>query len=273
VSHTTVRVGNYLIGRDMPLALIAGPCVIESEQSTLRAAERLSVLCAEAEVPLIFKSSYDKANRSSGDSFRGPGLEKGLAILAKVKREVGVPVTSDVHCRTEVGAAAEFLDLIQIPAFLCRQTDLVQSAARTGRPLNIKKGQFMAPWDMGNVIEKASAVGNESVMVTERGACFGYNNLVSDMRSIVLMRRMGVPVVYDATHSVQLPGAQGVASGGERDLAAPLALAATAAGCDALFIEAHEEPGVAKCDAATMLPLDVLPSLLRRACCIREAIA
>ena len=273
VGENPVRAGNVSIGRGAPLALIAGPCVIESEECTMRTAERLKRLCAEACVPLIFKASYDKANRSSGDSFRGPGLEEGLAILGKVRRELGIPITSDVHCRTEVATAAEALDLVQIPAFLCRQTDLVQCAARAGKPVNIKKGQFMAPWDMRAVVGKAEATGNDAVMVTERGACFGYNNLVSDMRSIVLMREMGLPVVYDATHSVQLPGAQGDCSGGERELAVPLALAAVAAGCDALFIETHERPETAKCDAATMLPLDTLPSLLRRARRVREAIA
>ncbi|MBM4043664.1 MAG: 3-deoxy-8-phosphooctulonate synthase [Planctomycetes bacterium] len=260
-----VRVGEIRVGHAHPLTIIAGPCVIESEDACLSIAERVKQIAADSGLSFIFKASYDKANRTSADSYRGPGLKKGLRILAKVKKRLAVPVLSDVHCRAEVEAAAEVLDVLQIPAFLCRQTDLVQAAARTGRPVNIKKGQFMAPWDMKHIVEKVLAAGNRSVILTERGTCFGYNNLVSDMRAIVVMKDLGCPVIFDATHSVQLPGGRGASSGGQREMALPLAKAAVAAGCDGLFLEVHEQPEKALSDAATMIPLNWLPDLLRQA--------
>ena len=270
-----VLVGDVGFGEGRPLALIAGPCVIETRESTLRLAEGIRRIAQSVGMPLVFKASFDKANRSSVESYRGPGLEEGLAILAAVKREAGVPVTSDIHEPAQAAPAAEAVDLLQVPAFLCRQTDLLLAAARTGRPVNVKKGQFMAPWDMANVVGKlrAGAPGEAKVLLTERGTSFGYNNLVSDLRSIALMQRLGCPVVYDATHSVQLPGGEGSRSGGQRELIEPLALAAVAAGCDALFIETHEAPERALSDAATMLPLGRLAPLLRRALRVREAIA
>jgi 2-dehydro-3-deoxyphosphooctonate aldolase (KDO 8-P synthase) len=220
----------------------------------------------------VFKASYDKANRSSVDSFRGLGMDEGLKILAEVKAKLGVPVLSDVHEAHEVESAAQVLDVLQIPAFLSRQTSLIQAAARTGKTLNLKKGQFLAPWDMKNVIMKAETAGSRDLLVTERGACFGYNNLVSDMRAIPIMKQFGYPVVFDATHSVQLPGGPGSASGGEREMALPLARAAVAAGCDGLFLEVHPEPETAMCDAASMLPLSCLQSLLEDAVKIFEAV-
>jgi len=252
--------------------VVAGPCVVEGRDMALRIAEKLKEALQRLDCFFIFKASYDKANRSSIDSFRGPGLDEGLQILDEVKRSVGVPVLSDVHTPQEAPAAGEVLDVLQVPAFLCRQTDLVVAAARAGRAINIKKGQFLAPWDMGNVIEKAVAVGARNILVTERGASFGYNNLVSDMRAIPIMKQFGYPVLFDATHSVQLPGGEGKRSGGQRDLAAPLARAAVAAGCDGLFVEAHEDPNHALSDAATMLPIEAVPSLVRDALAIRDAL-
>jgi len=244
------------------LALIAGPCVIEDETGTVEVARALADICAAAGMPFIFKSSYDKANRTSIDSFRGPGIEKGLEILARVKAEVGCPVLSDVHDPAQADRAARVLDVLQIPAFLCRQTDLVVAAARTGKPVNVKKGQFLAPWDMKNIIAKIETLGNRRILLTERGTCFGYNNLVADMRSLPVLKRLGYPVVFDATHSVQLPGVQGTASGGQREMVAPLVRAAVAVGVDALFLEVHPEPEKALSDAATMLKLADLPRLL-----------
>ncbi len=257
----TVDISGVRVGGG-PLVLIAGPCVIEDEEGTLDVARSLAEMCGRAEVPLVFKASYDKGNRSSVDSFRGPGIEKGLEILGRVKREVGCPVLSDVHDPSQAGRAAEVLDVLQVPAFLCRQTDLVTAVAQTGKPVNIKKGQFLAPWDMKNVVRKVEAAGNRRMLLTERGSCFGYNNLVSDMRSLPLMRALGYPVVFDATHSVQLPGGEGAASGGQREMVPCLVRAAVAAGIDALFLEVHPQPEKALSDAASMLRLDDLPPLL-----------
>jgi 2-dehydro-3-deoxyphosphooctonate aldolase (KDO 8-P synthase) len=257
-----VTVGSITIGAGQPLALIGGPCAIEDESFMLDVATRLRDITAKAGVPFIFKSSYDKANRTSIHSYRGPGLRQGLEILQKIKDVVGVPVLSDVHAVEEVKAAAEVLDILQIPAFLCRQTDLVVAAAETGKPVNVKKGQFLAPWDTRNIVEKVRSVGNEQVVLTERGASFGYNNLVADMRSLVVMRGFGVPVVFDATHSVQLPGGAGTASAGQREFVPHLARAAVATGCDALFMEIHPDPDRAPSDGPNMLRLEDLPALL-----------
>ena len=258
-----VKVGNIEIGGGNPLAIIAGPCVIEGRDSALKHATLLKQAAERAGVPYIFKSSYDKANRSSGDSYRGPGLEMGLKILADVKKHVGVPILTDVHEIEQVGAVKEIADVLQIPAFLCRQTDFVTAVARSGRVVNVKKGQFLAPWDIGNVLEKILATGNEQVLLTERGVSFGYNNLVSDMRSLVIMRELGYPVVFDATHSLQLPGGLGKASGGDRKYIAPLARAGVAAGVDALFMEVHEDPDHALSDGPNSLPLGEFEGLLR----------
>jgi len=247
-----MRIGSVRLGDR--LVLLAGPCVIESREQTLRLAEGIGEVCAALELPFVFKASFDKANRSAGTSFRGPGLEEGMRIL----EEVPFPVTTDVHLPGQAAAVAEVADLIQVPAFLCRQTDLLEACGRTGKPVNVKKGQFMAPWDMKGVIDK---VGGE-VMLTERGASFGYNRLVADMTSLVRMKALGVPVCMDATHATQQPGALGDASGGEREMAPALARAAVAVGIDALFLEVHEDPSAALSDAATQLPLAGLRDLL-----------
>jgi 2-dehydro-3-deoxyphosphooctonate aldolase (KDO 8-P synthase) len=257
-----VSIGSITIGAGHPLALIGGPCAIEDESFMLEVATRLRDIAAKAGVPFIFKSSYDKANRTSIRSYRGPGMHEGLEILQKIKDVVGVPVLSDVHTVEDVEPAAEVLDVLQIPAFLCRQTDLVVAAARTGRPVNVKKGQFLAPWDTKNIVEKVRSVGNEQVLLTERGASFGYNNLVADMRSLVIMRSFDVPVVFDATHSVQLPGGAGTASAGQRQFVPYLARAAVATGCDALFMEIHPDPDHAPSDGPNMLHLEDLSALL-----------
>jgi 2-dehydro-3-deoxyphosphooctonate aldolase (KDO 8-P synthase) len=257
-----VSVGSITIGDGHPLVLIGGPCATEGEAFMLDVASRLRDITAKAGVPFIFKSSYDKANRTSIGSYRGPGLSEGLEILQKIKDVVGVPVLSDVHAVEEVEPAAAVLDVLQIPAFLCRQTDLVVAAAQTGKPVNVKKGQFLAPWDTKNIVEKVRSVGNDQVLLTERGASFGYNYLVSDMRSLVVMRSFDVPVVFDATHSVQLPGGAGTASGGQREFVPHLARAAVATGCDALFMEIHPDPDHAPSDGPNMLRLDDLPALL-----------
>ncbi|MBD3348205.1 MAG: 3-deoxy-8-phosphooctulonate synthase [Candidatus Eisenbacteria bacterium] len=257
-----VPVGGVEIGPGRPLALIAGPCVIESEDVTLRTAGFVRAVAERLDIPYIFKSSYRKDNRLSPGSYAGPGLAEGLAVLARVRTEFGVPVLSDVHCRDEIEEAAGVLDVIQIPAFLCRQTRLLEAAARTGRPLNIKKGQFLAPEDMGPIAAKAVEAGNDSVILTERGSSFGYHNLVVDMRSIPTMRSLGFPVVFDATHSVQLPGAAGGKSGGEPEFVPVLARAAVAAGCDALFVETHPDPASALSDAGSMVPLSELERVL-----------
>jgi 2-dehydro-3-deoxyphosphooctonate aldolase (KDO 8-P synthase) len=244
--------------------LIAGPCVIESERSTLEAAERLKTITTDLGIPFVFKSSFDKANRSSVKSFRGPGLKEGLRILRRVSQEFKVPLLSDIHRFEEIAAASEVLDILQIPAFLCRQTDFVVEASKSGKVINIKKGQFMAPWDIRNAAEKAASTGNDKIIITERGVSFGYNNLVADMRSLPIMREMGYPVVFDATHAVQLPGAGGTASSGDRKFVPHLARAAAAAGIDALFMEVHACPDKALCDGPNMLSLDELPALLKQ---------
>jgi len=259
-----ISIDSVKIGADRPLVLIAGPCVIESEEATLRHAERLLTICNGLSMPLIFKASYDKANRTSIGSFRGPGLKDGLKILAKVKQTLGLPVLSDIHSIEQIAPAAEVLDVLQIPAFLCRQTDLLVAAARSGRVINVKKGQFLAPWDMKNVAGKLAASGNENIILTERGVSFGYNNLVVDMRSFPVMRSSGYPVVFDATHSVQLPGGQGESSGGQREFVEYLSRAAVATGIDGIFMEVHEDPDKALCDGPNSIPLSELPLLLKK---------
>ncbi len=252
-------------GRRAGLFLIAGPCVIESEPRTLETAGTLDRIARKLGIPFVFKSSYDKANRSSIASFRGPGLEKGLRILGRVRQELGVPVLSDIHAVEEAGPASEVLDILQIPAFLCRQTDLLLAAGRTGRIVNVKKGQFLAPWDMKNVVEKLESTGCRQILLTERGASFGYNNLVADLRAIPILKTFGYPVVFDATHSVQLPGGKGTSSGGERQYVSPLALGAAAAGCDGLFMEVHPDPESALSDGPTQVPLAEVEGLLSKA--------
>ncbi len=276
----TVKIGQIAMGGGRPFVLIAGPCVIETESMALAVAEEIKRITDGLSVPFIYKSSYDKANRTSIDSPRGPGIEKGLAILDRVKREIGVPVLSDVHTVDEVARAAEVLDVIQIPAFLCRQTDLLVAAAKTGRPVNVKKGQFMAPDDVSGIVQKVRGAGNDSVIITERGSSFGYHNLVVDFRSLVVMRtelpivedgaRTTLPpgrhpaVVFDATHSVQLPGAQGATTGGDRRFIPYLALGAAAVGVDGIFMEVHPDPPRALCDATNQFYLKDLPALLGR---------
>lgn len=245
------------------LFLIAGPCVIESEKLCLQVAEQLRAVCAEHEVFYIFKASYDKANRTSAKSFRGPGLDRGLSVLAKVRREIGVPVLTDVHTEEQARAAAEAVDILQIPAFLCRQTDLIHAAVRTGKIVNIKKGQFLSPQEMGQVAAKAKEAGGSKLLLTERGTTFGYNNLVADMRSIAIMGGFGFPVVFDATHSVQLPGGGGDKSGGQREFAPVLARCAIAAGANGLFIETHPQPAKALSDGPNMIPLAEMAPLIR----------
>jgi len=274
-----VAVGPITIGGGAPLVLIGGPCAIEDERHALMTAERLAAIAAERRVPFIYKSSYDKANRSSVNSYRGPGLVEGLRILRKVRETVGVPVLSDVHQVSEVDPAAEVLDVIQIPAFLCRQTDLLLAAAATGKPVNVKKGQFVAPRDMKNVVDKILSKGNEAILLTERGTSFGYNNLVVDMRGLAVLRDLGYPVVFDATHSVQLPGGAGDRSGGERKYVPALARAAVAVGIDALFMEMHEDPdrtladGRPLSDGPNMLRIDDLRRLLDEIAAIAAALA
>jgi 2-dehydro-3-deoxyphosphooctonate aldolase (KDO 8-P synthase) len=258
-----VKLCDFEVGLDKPFFLIAGPCVVESESLQLDVAGKLKEMTAELGIPFIFKSSYDKANRSSGKSFRGPGMEKGLEILAKVKKELGVPVLTDVHTEDEVPAVAKVVDVLQTPAFLCRQTDFIHAVARAGRPVNIKKGQFLAPGDMKNVVDKArEASGADNIMVCERGASFGYNNLVSDMRSLAIMRETGCPVVFDATHSVQLPGGQGATSGGQREFVPVLARAAVATGVSGVFMETHPDPAKALSDGPNAWPLPRMKELL-----------
>lgn len=259
-----VRVGNVVFGGNRPLVLIAGPCAIENEDLTLRIAAYLKDLTSSLGIGLVFKASYDKANRTSVNAFRGPGLEEGLRILQRVKSEFGLPVISDVHDLSQVAPAAEVLDIIQIPAFLSRQTDLLVAAAQTGKVINVKKGQFLAPWDMKNAVGKLEASGNRNILLTERGASFGYNNLVTDMRSLVIMRETGCPVIFDATHSVQLPGGAGTASAGQRQYVGALSRAAVATGIDGLFWEVHENPDQALCDGPNSLPLGDLSGMLRQ---------
>ena len=257
-----MRLGPWEIGPDRPLFLIAGPCVIESEQLVLDTAGQLRDLTAELEIPFIFKASFDKANRSSLGNFRGPGLEQGLEILERVREGIGVPVLTDVHEDTPLGEVADVVDVLQTPAFLCRQTDFIDAVASQGKPVNLKKGQFLAPWDMKNVVEKARATGNDQLMVCERGVSFGYNNLVSDMRALAVMRETGCPVVFDATHSVQLPGGRGDSSGGQREHVPVLARAAVAAGISGLFMETHPRPEQALSDGPNSWPLAHMRELL-----------
>ncbi len=257
-----MRLCGFEVGGDRPLFLIAGPCVIESEALALETSAALKEMTAELGIPFIYKSSFDKANRSSVTSYRGPGVEEGLRILERVRREVGVPVLTDVHEDTPLDEVASVVDVLQTPAFLCRQTNFIQAVARTGKPVNIKKGQFLAPWDMQHVVDKARATGNEQIMVCERGASFGYNYLVSDMRALAVMRATGCPVVFDATHSVQMPGGQGATSGGQREFVPVLARAAVAAGVAGVFMETHPEPDKALSDGPNAWPLARMPALL-----------
>lgn len=260
--NSEIEVGPIRIGGRQPLVLISGPCVIESPDGALAIAAALKELTARLGMGFIFKASYDKANRTAISAYRGPGLKDGLAVLARIKRELDVPLLSDVHAVDEVAAAAEVLDVIQIPAFLCRQTDLLLAAAATGKPVNVKKGQFLAPWDVAHVVAKIAATGNRRVLLTERGVMFGYNNLVVDFRAIAIMQQTGCPVIFDATHSVQLPGGAGQSSGGQREFAPLLARAAVAAGANGIFMEVHPDPDQALCDGPNSLRLDMLPPLL-----------
>jgi 2-dehydro-3-deoxyphosphooctonate aldolase (KDO 8-P synthase) len=262
-----VKLCGFDVGLEHPFFLIAGPCVIESEQLALDTAGELKEICERLQIPFIYKSSFDKANRSSGESYRGPGVEEGLQILAEVKRQIGVPVLTDVHEDTNIRMVARVVDVLQTPAFLCRQTNFIHRVASAGVPVNIKKGQFLSPWEMGNVVEKARSTGNQSIMVCERGVSFGYNNLISDMRSLAVMRDTGCPVVFDATHSVQLPGGQGTSSGGQREFVPVLARAAVAVGVSGLFMETHPDPDQALSDGPNAVPLDQIESLL---CLLRE---
>lgn len=268
-----VTIGDVNCGMGHPLMWIAGPCVIESHDLTLAIADRLAEIAASLEVPLVFKASFDKANRSSANSFRGPGLEKGLETLAAVKQRTGLPVTTDIHEVSQAMPAAQVCDLLQIPAFLARQTDLVQEAGRTGKAINVKKGQFMAPWDMKNVVSKMAEVNNPNLLLTERGTTFGYNQLVNDMRSIPWMQELGCPVIFDATHSVQKPGGKGTSTDGDRRMVPFLARAAVACGCDGIFVETHPQPDKALSDGPNMIALDQIGELI--ACCkrLREALA
>ena len=258
-----ISIGELSFGSGLPPVVIAGPCVIESEEITFHTARELKEICSGLGLPLVFKSSFDKANRSSLSSFRGPGLDRGLRILSDVKEKLGIPVISDIHSIREIAPAAEVLDALQVPAFLCRQTDLILAASETGKPVNVKKGQFLAPWDVKNIIEKFTSTGNTNLFITERGTSFGYNNLVVDFRGLPLMRTLGYPVIFDVTHSLQLPGGQGSRSGGQREFAGPLARAAAAVGVDGLFMEVHPDPDKALCDGPNMLRLGDVLRLLR----------
>jgi 2-dehydro-3-deoxyphosphooctonate aldolase (KDO 8-P synthase) len=260
------------LGNGNPLFIIAGPCVIESEDIVLHTAERLKEICSRTGLPLLFKRSYDKANRTSLSSFRGPGLEKGIRILFDLRNKLKVPVISDIHSVEEVKPAAEVLDALQIPAFLCRQTDLVLAASNTGKPVNIKKGQFLSPWDVKNIIDKFVSTGNRNLFITERGVSFGYNNLVVDFRGLPVMRSFGHPVIFDVTHSLQLPGGMGKSSGGQREFAEPLARAAVAVGVDGLFMEVHPEPEKALCDGPNMIRLDEVETILKNMKTIDESV-
>jgi 2-dehydro-3-deoxyphosphooctonate aldolase (KDO 8-P synthase) len=268
----TVAVGNYTCGEGQPLLFIAGPCVIESHDLTLRIAETLARIAAKFSIPLVFKASFDKANRTSGQTFRGPGVKDGLKTLAAVKRATGLPLTTDVHESHQIEPVAEVCDLIQVPAFLARQTDLLLAAARTGRAVNVKKGQFMAPWDMKNVRAKMLEAGNDRLLLTERGTTFGYGQLVNDMRAIPWMQEIGCPVIFDATHSVQMPAGKGDRSGGDRRMVPYLARAAVAAGCDGLFLETHPDPDKALSDGPNMLHLSDFPDFVRVCLALRRAL-
>lgn len=263
IGETNLNIGNIKVGLDQPFFLIAGPCVIESEQLALDTAGQLKEITSALDIPFIYKSSFDKANRSSSMSFRGLGIDKGLAILEKVKRTIGVQVLTDVHEDTPMDEVAAVVDVLQTPAFLCRQTNYIQKVARAGKPVNIKKGQFLAPWDMKHVVDKARGVGNDQIMVCERGYAFGYNNLITDMRSLAIMRETNAPVVFDVTHSVQLPGGQGLKSGGQREFIPVLARAAMAVGIAGIFMETHPDPDKALSDGPNSWPLDKISDLLR----------
>ncbi|MGB3210802.1 MAG: 3-deoxy-8-phosphooctulonate synthase [Desulforhopalus sp.] len=260
------------VGTGQPLLLIGGPCALESEELARTVAGTMQEICDRLGIFYVFKASFDKANRTSLDSYRGPGLEDGLATLAKIRREIGVPVVSDIHDVTQVDAAAEVLDILQIPAFLCRQTDLLTAAAKTGKTVNVKKGQFVSPWDMENAVNKMRGVGGQKIMLVERGASFGYNNLVVDMRSLPVMRSFGCPVIFDATHSVQLPGGAGGSSSGQREFIGTLSKAAVAAGIDGLFMEIHPNPDQALCDGPNSIPLDKVEELLQKLVRVRSAV-
>ena len=259
-----VRIGEIRIGKGNPLVIIAGPCVIENEEITFTTAQKLKEVCDRLGISLIFKSSFDKANRTSGSSFRGPGIDQGLKILSEVKKRFSIPVISDIHAVDEVRPASEVLDALQIPAFLCRQTDLIISSSRTGKPVNVKKGQFLAPWDVKHIIEKFTSTGNQNLLLTERGTSFGYNNLIVDFRGFSVIRSFGYPMLFDVTHSLQLPGGEGRSSGGQREYAPSLARAAVATGVDGLFIEVHPDPMKALSDASTMIPLNEIEGLLQQ---------
>jgi 2-dehydro-3-deoxyphosphooctonate aldolase (KDO 8-P synthase) len=271
--NKTVKTGNILIGGDNPPVIIAGPCVIEDEKTTIFIARYLKELSQKLGIPIIFKASYDKANRTSISSYRGPGIDAGLKVLERIRKELGLAILSDVHTVDEIKKAAGVLDIIQIPAFLCRQTDFILKIAETGKPVNIKKGQFLAPWDIGNVVEKIASTGNENILITERGTMFGYNNLVVDFRSIQIMKDTGWPVIFDATHSIQLPGGAGKSSGGDRKFAPVLAKAAIAAGADGVFMEVHPDPDKALCDGPNSLNLEILYDLIQRLMAVRKAVS
>ncbi len=268
-----VKIRDFFVGKGQQLTIISGPCVIESESHTLFCAERLCKMMQNLGVNFIFKASYDKANRSSINSFRGVGIDEGLRILEKVKKEFNVPVISDVHTPEEVPLVQDVLDVLQIPAFLCRQTDMIVACANSQKPLHVKKGQFVAPNDMGNVVEKIESAGNKQIILCDRGTCFGYNNLVSDMRAIPIMQRFGYPVSFDASHSVQLPGGNGTSSSGEREFIPVLAKAAVAAGCQAIFVESHPNPKEAKSDRDSVYPFELLPTLISQLVAIYDVVS
>ena len=272
MAENPIQIGDLKCGRNQPLLVIAGPCVLENEELAEQIAKHLKSTCESLNLPFIFKASFDKANRTSLDSYRGIGLESGLSILASVKEKLGVPVTTDIHLPQQAKPVGEVCDLLQIPAFLARQTDLLIAAAETGRAVNVKKGQFMAPWDMKHVVSKLEGAGCDQIMLTERGTFFGYGNLINDMRSLPEMQQLGVPVVYDATHSVQQPSAAGGKTGGNREMVAPLARAAVAVGCDAIFLETHPEPHKSPSDGPNMVPLDEVQTLLKQLLNIRNAL-
>lgn len=273
IMNNTVRSGNISIGQGHPLVLIAGPCVIENYETTFKIASYLKDLTRQLDIPFIFKASYDKANRTSLESFRGPGIKDGLEILERIKAQLDIRILSDVHRIADVADAAKVLDIVQIPAFLCRQTDFILKVAGTGKPVNIKKGQFLAPWDMVNIVEKVTSTGNNQILITDRGTMFGYNNLVTDFRGIKIIQDTGRPVIFDVTHSIQLPGGAGKSSGGQREFAPILARAAVAAGADGLFMEVHPDPDKALCDGPNSLQLDTINDLLGQLKAIRQAIA
>ena len=264
--------GSFLVGPGQPLLLLGGPCVLESEGLAREVATEMRAICKRLGISYVFKASFDKANRTSLAAFRGPGIDEGLRILGRIREDLAVPVVSDIHEAAQVEKAAAVLDILQIPAFLCRQTDLLVAAARTGKPINLKKGQFLSPWDMANAVTKVKESGNRQLLLTERGTCLGYNNLVVDMRSLPVMRGLGCPVIYDATHSVQLPGGAGGSSGGQREFIPPLTRAAVAAGIDGLFMEIHPDPARALCDGPNTMPLGEVEGLLRKLLAIHAVV-